>query len=574
LNRQLCCSALLLLTGCAVALIVAGCAEIGRPPGGEVDRTGPSLMASYPPVGALNVPSDNKIILEFSEALVKPSGAPAVYLSPRPAAPPNIKVKGRRIEITLSEFFAPNQTYVVNVGSELADVRSNRLSTPVAVAFSTGPVIDSGVVSGVVLDGDKPAAQILMGLYRPSSDTVLPDFDSIYPQYAVTTNKDGRFELKYLPDGDYVLVGFRDKNKDERFNPAKEQYCLPDRPIVAGGELSLTDLNLPLSTPDTLPVQLISAAATEDNLVRVRLTKPISLTLLGRRPELIVLVPLAQPADSIRAQGFRESAEAQSGELAAWFGRLAKGAYRLAITYDSTLPPVVWDSLNIEPREVTAKPDIVAFQPGVNPVFVSDVKMAMRFTEPIDVTALTSETFTLWDDTDARIPLRVNWTDPFHASFTPEELVAGKKYRLLAAEQEIKDVDGQTIGDSLRTFAFSTLDSDSLGSISGEALVRLPDRAGSPVVLTFKAVGSTASFDHTVPGATPDAAAASSRRTFAVDLPAGKYLLTAFVDQNDDGVRSTGTIAPFRYSETFASCPDTVIVRARFETAGITLDIK
>jgi hypothetical protein len=118
-----------------VALIVAGCAEIGRPPGGEVDRTGPSLMASYPPVGALNVPSDNKIILEFSEALVKPSGAPAVYLSPRPAAPPNIKVKGRRIEITLSEFFAPNQTYVVNVGSELADVRSNRLSTPVAVAF-------------------------------------------------------------------------------------------------------------------------------------------------------------------------------------------------------------------------------------------------------------------------------------------------------------------------------------------------------------------------------------------------------------------------------------------------------
>jgi hypothetical protein len=571
LNRHSRRSALLSLTAIILAV---GCAEVGRPPGGEVDRTGPALMASYPPVGALNVPSDNKIILEFSEALAALSGTPAVYISPRPATPPEIKVKSRRIEITLAEFFAPNQTYVVNVASELADVRNNRLGTPVTVAFSTGAAIDSGMVSGTAFDGGKPAAQLLIGLYPVTSLSALPDFDSTWPQYAVTTNKDGQFSLKYVPDGEYALIGFRDRNKDEYFNPAREPYCLPDRPIIIGGELSLTDLNLPLTIPDSLGVQLLSAARAEDNLIRLRLTKPVPLASLGKHPEHIVLLPLPLGADTIRALGFREAAEDQAAEMGVYFGRLAAGAYRVELTYDTTLPPAVWDSLNFEPRSTTAIPDISGFQPGITPVFVADVRMAMRFSEPIDVSGTGPETFTLWDETDARIPMQINWPDPIHVSFTPEELSGGKKYRLLVSEAEIKDMDGQALGDSLRSFPITTLDSDSLGSISGEVVVHLPDRTASPVLLTFKAVGSDAAFHHAVPGASPKTSRSTANRTFSVDLPAGKYLLSGFIDQNDDGRRTTGQISPFLLSETLAAYADTVIVRARFETAGITFDIK
>ena len=90
----------------------------------------------------------------------------------------------------------------------------------------------------------------------------------------------------------------------------------------------------------------------------------------------------------------------------------------------------------------------------------------------------------------------------------------------------------------------------------------LADRSEAPVRLSFQRVGRKQSF-----------AAAVQDGRFAIDLPAGEYLLSGFVDTDNSGRRDLGTIIPFSTAETQAHYTDTISVRARFETTGIEFTI-
>ena len=99
--------------------------------------------------------------------------------------------------------------------------------------------------------------------------------------------------------------------------------------------------------------------------------------------------------------------------------------------------------------------------------------------------------------------------------------------------------------------------------MSGEVVVEIAGQRDSPAVLSFKKIGGKQVFDLLVPG-----------RKFKIDVPAGKYLLSGFVDFDLDGQKGNGSIYPFRLAETSASYADTIAVRARFETAGIRFEFK
>ena len=54
-------------------------------------------------------------------------------------------------------------------------------------------------------------------------------------------------------------------------------------------------------------------------------------------------------------------------------------------------------------------------------------------------------------------------------------------------------------------------------------------------------------------------------------LPEGEYLLNCFVDLDDDGKFSPGSLFPFRYAEPFVVHPDTITVRKRWETSAVNI---
>ena len=119
------------------------------------------------------------------------------------------------------------------------------------------------------------------------------------------------------------------------------------------------------------------------------------------------------------------------------------------------------------------------------------------------------------------------------------------------------------MGDSLTEYVIVTLDPDSLGTISGEINIDIPDRGQSPVFAAFTKVDNKQIFDLPING-----------RELKIDVPAGKYLVSAFLDLNSDGKRDLGSAVPYRFSETTTTYSDTISVRARFETAGAQIEFK
>ena len=133
----------------AAALALAACATPIAPSGGPPDRTPPALVGSLPEAGATRV-TGRTLRLTFSERL-DPAGAQAVTVTPQGDRAPEVRVRGREVEVVLPELREAT-TYVVTVGTELRDQRGVALAVPLTVAFATGDEIDRGRLGGVVRD--------------------------------------------------------------------------------------------------------------------------------------------------------------------------------------------------------------------------------------------------------------------------------------------------------------------------------------------------------------------------------------------------------------------------------------
>ena len=546
-----------------LALIYFSCAEIVSPPGGEEDKKPPVLLSSIPANGAVNVPPSDRIELYFSENVVEPSRDNPIYLSPRLIESPKIKWKSDRVIIELPDSFASDQTYIISVSPTVTDLRNNKLDSSIILAFSTGETIDSGAVAGYVFGDGKPQSGALLALYDLAGQPDSIPFDSIYPDYLTLSSRTGYFSFQYLPEKEYRLLAFNDKNKDERFNPLREAFALPDRPINIGGEISLEDILMAMTTFDTTRVEIISAVLNPDNLLKIRITRKIPLDLLRLNPTNIALVPATDTLSKLYAVSFLETNLDETSLLNVLFEGLATGTYNLRLTYDTDKPELTFDNIELALKEDAVPPVVTEFKPGDKPIFLSGAEVEISFSEPLDTVSITDQTFLLWESDSVAVALENNWRDPFHLSFDTGSLKPGGRYRLDITEFDILDRAGNAAGDSLLSYSFSFLNADSLGSISGEVLKMLPGLTGNPALLTFDNLDTRQNFKLTVPG-----------KDFKIDVPAGKYLLSGFIDKDLNEDWSAGKIHPFQPSETMASYPDTIRVRARFETSEIKFEFK
>jgi len=493
-----------------------------------------------------------------------------VFISPRQEPPPSLRWKGNQIRIELAEWFRADQTYIVSVSTAVTDLRRNRLDSAVTIAFSTGQAIDTGLVAGRVVSGDsRAAAGWTVGLYPRGRFDEYRMSDSLYPEYVTTTGMDGQFSLPYLPPGGYSLVAFEDKNRDELFNPVVEPFALPDRDLMIGGALLLDGLLLSGTVFDSLQPEVISVVTTKDRLLQVRLSTSIDPVYLARHPEELFLqtYPDSGSPSHFYCKGVFESRHDETSTLTACIPDLPEGVYRFSLKYDAGRGALVRDSVLVRYQSDNVPPQIAEASPGEKPQFVEQVEIGLTFSEPIARERLTEDTFVLWDE-ETVVRVERLWADAFHLSLEPERLMVGRKYRLDVTEFDIHDPIGNVLGDSLRSYAFSTLDEDSIGSVSGRVLVDLPHRVGETAVLTFAGTSSRSSYEVQVPGR-PGVSAGSDRREFNLSVPPGKYLVSGFLDNNGDGKHTPGSINPFRLSETRALFSDTVAVRARFETVAV-----
>ncbi len=548
-----------------MVLLLLSCAEVAPPPGGEIDSTGPCLIGSEPPNGAVDVAPGRTVTLYFSENIARPKKGKAVYVSPRPQREPKIAWKSDHIRITLPAPFEEDQTYIVSAGSEIEDLRGNKLDSSLTVAFSTGPTIDSGHVAGRVVSANgAPKSGLLVALYDLSATDVETPLDSLYGDYVTQSNQDGFFSFQYLPAGEYRLIAYEDGNRSERFNSDREPFAVPDRPVIIGGELPLDSLVLTMSVvADTTVPEILSAGQTPDGLVRIRLSGKINLNQLKQNAGLLLLTSLEDTLETHHALAMLETDEEESSTISFHPGPFGDGAYSVVLTYDTTMSLLSYSEVVFGPREDQTTPRLMRFSPGSVPQFKEEIAMEALFSESLDTSVMTGGTFVLWETPETRIPLTWRWSDPLRLTFSPDSITPGAAYRLEMTEFELADAAGNRLGDSLREFSFTVIADDSLGWISGKAEVAIPGKEGDPVLLTLSKTGSPQVYDLTVPG-----------KEFKMRVPAGKYVVSGFVDSDHDGKRGNGSIDPFRLAETRATFADTIAVRARFETAGVEFLIR
>ncbi|HEX5072290.1 MAG TPA: Ig-like domain-containing protein [Gemmatimonadaceae bacterium] len=292
---------------------VLGCAQIGSPPGGPEDHAAPHLLRVSPDTNALNA-RPKSVQLQFDEIInERPSrggdNLSAVFLVSPKRGRVDVKWHRSRIEIRPRRGWMPNTTYVITQLPGVADLRGNADSLQHQYIFSTGPTRAESFIRGVVFDwatGQPAPKAYVEAIHLPDSLT--------YGEYADSL---GRFVVRYLPPGRYLVRGIIDANSNrvldrrELFDSAtvvltdsasREMLAFVHDSIGAGlAEVEVRDsvtlrsrFDRPLQPGVPLPASRFSLRAADSSVV------PIVSVTLGSVFE-------KEEADSARAKAVADS---------------------------------------------------------------------------------------------------------------------------------------------------------------------------------------------------------------------------------------------------------------------------
>ncbi|PAP77023.1 Ig-like domain-containing protein [Rubrivirga marina] len=522
-------------------LVLAGCATPVAPTGGPADTTPPTLVASSPADGSTNV-SDRTLRLTFSERLAT-NAATAVTVTPPTETPPDVSVSARELRITLHEL-RDSTTYVVTVGTALADQRNVALRAPITLAFATGDAIDRGRIAGTVRRPETGAGVGGVAVWAYALDDTLGTVDPgvAAPDYRTETGADGPFTLEYLRPGPYFVLAIEDRNRNARAD-AGERFAAPPAPAL----LARDDSTAPepaaffVTTLDTVPPVAQRLRPLSDRRVALRFDEPVRLLDTAAFGEAVAVTDSAS-GDRRAVSWYQPAASAFEvyGEAAPPFPSTpllvtSEGTDALADSAGLGAPPF---RLSATPpvRADTASARFDAFVPSApdSVVLGRDVRPGIRFTSPpgalldavevravgetLDVPFVTTDGVTFVPDSSATLPARFTVVAP--------------------------------VGDSTASQRFVVPDARDLGALvgrveaDGPVRVEVRPEAGAPVVV-----------------------AADSTGAFVADgLLPGPYTLRIWVDRDGDGRWSGGRLWPYEPPEPLVFLAQPVQVRARWET--------
>ena len=540
----------------ACLLLVAGCATPIAPSGGPADTTPPRLVESSPVDGAVNVRAE-ELVLTFSENVDEGSVVRAFDIAPGWEAAPEVRVRGRRVEVAFPDSLRANTTYVVSFDTNLKDLRNVALPQPITLAFATGPVLDRGQIAGRVSDPQSGAPVSGLDVFAyaladtSAADSMArPDPRTAAPDYRTQTGQAGTFTLDYLRPESFFVVAVADANRNRRADPG-EAFAVPYTPVVravtpdsAHAAPALRAFRVRL---DTIPPEPLRIRTRSDARFAVRFDEPIALR--DRSPDAWSLTDTttgeAAPVRQVYADDDPQQIVLRTDALPATPHQLFLG--RPAAIADSAGNVALTDPLVFTP---SADPDTLEvrflnFLPASNGAAQSLAPRdtaGVRFNAPPDSAVLariavsdtlgTALPFTLWSRDGVRYRITPTPNVPFQIT-VPQP-------------------------DSIYTRRFTPLPLSERGELAGVVVA-----ADSGQIVVEARIGEARY-----------AAEADATGAFRLtDLPEGEARLRVFVDRNGNGHWDGGRLSPLVLPEPlrFVDAPQTV--RPRWESVIDTLTI-
>lgn len=246
----------LLLSTLIVGLIVIlaqSCASIGTPSGGPRDEDPPRFLYSTPEMGSTDF-NGKKAVLVFNELINVKDAFNNVVLSPPGAHAPRVSGLGKRITVEFNDTLLPNTTYTVAFGNSIVDNNEGNALENFLYTFSTGEVLDSLMVSGMVLGAFdlEPQEGLLVGLHSNLADSA---FTKTRFERVAKTDEKGRFVIGGLAPGSYRVYALKDNDNDMKYSSPEENIAFYDAVVTPISErITVTDtiLNLKTGAVDTV----------------------------------------------------------------------------------------------------------------------------------------------------------------------------------------------------------------------------------------------------------------------------------------------------------------------------------
>ena len=248
-----------------------GCAKVELPPGAPPDVSPPQLISASPESLAVLPGFSGDVTFRFNEVIAEGSSPSQgtgtgdlerlVILSPT-TRPPEVRWRRDHITVRPREGWLPNRVYRVQLLPGVMDLRNNReTSGGTVVTFTTGAALPTLKLTGTVQDwvAGRAAAGALVEAVRIADSLV----------YRALADSSGGFQLGPIPDGEYLVFGSIDQNRNMTRDP-REAF---DSVRVAAGR---TDAGTLWTFPhDTVGPRIQTITALDSASATVTLSQPL-----------------------------------------------------------------------------------------------------------------------------------------------------------------------------------------------------------------------------------------------------------------------------------------------------------
>ncbi len=538
------------------------CAGRGRPGGGPVDKIPPTVTATYPSPDSTGLDYLEEIEIIFSERMNEGATGNSIFISP-PLSYETDWSGGDELTLIINQSLAANQTYVITIGSGAMDTQKNRMSESYQFAFSTGQILDRGEIFGRVFDISSKDIYYVYAYKKTDPDSLNPTV--VTADFLSQPGPEGNFWMKYLPQGSYRIFVVEDLNKNLLLDAAFERVGIPIRDADIDTTLKpVGPMNFRVTRIDTSVAEVSGARALNNRTVLLRINEVVET--LG--PELISIQDTLS-GDSLRIINSSRNKDEYKQFFIYTMPQDSGDGYRVFVPMLNDTSGNVQTKLQVTDFVGSALRDTTTFTflkiyPTDSLINLSlSASIDVEFSLPVD-TQKVSTSFVCLDGDSVEIHGDWKWQNLSFGSFRPSgNFRPGEQYTYLFSTKHITSLWGDTLADTTYNRTFFTISEDEFGSISGNYQTNKSSEENIFVILqsldkrknSYKAV-----IDH--------------EQNFHIQrIPEGQYKIGGFIDLDDNGKYSPGSLFPFSYSEPFNIKDDTLRVRKRWEFSDVNFNI-
>jgi len=548
-----------------IIALLYGCANRLPLTGGPEDKTPPEIINFSPIQRATNFDGD-EIRIEFSKYMNKIQVEEDVFFSP------SVKYEadwsGRELQIEFTQELEPNTTYALMLGTDYSDIRNNKPAEQFNLVFSTGSIIDTGMINGK-LYSDDPSGCFIYAYRTDHLDIDTFKISDKTPQYRSQIGTSGNFSLPALKDGKYRLFAMRDKYDNEIYDEEVDDFGAPAQDFeVINGTSDFVHIKIGPPIDKTGPI-IFDCFAKTRRLISVNFSEPLDTNSISSSSILLLDSASKTQIDVLAA--YLSPQSPTTVELVLKQEADTNSVYICLVPKDispmltDTLGNTVQDtantySFNIFPEEESITPKLIAV-PFADSTMNEHPDSEFRF---VFNTAISSDIInkaTLMDMEDSSYIATQNMLKGNILTIKPNtQLSSDKWFSLQLAPTGIVALNDLALLDSTVSLRFKTMDLRSYGSVSGK-ISNPKDTCSYLIILrskitrqnVFKTVTNNL-FEWNFP-----------------QVPPETYTIEVVCDYDGNEQYSYGYDNPFSFSEKFYMLKEEIVVQPRWEVEDVVL---